>query len=216
MICAISRAGWLLGVGTILFAQSALATVSLIYTDKDSAPTSGTYTINSSFTLSVQIVTAGNPATQVDGVDYDLDASTSNIFQLQSRTVPADSPFDSAYDPSPPKEYLSPNTHENLGAIESSGGTTTGAGTYSVSNFIIAIPPSAAPGKYTLSFVLQQGSTLGAPDYVGAAPTYNSSSFDTLGTYAVTVVAPEPAAAIILPCVGLLGIRSRRRTARAG
>ena len=193
------------GTLSLVAIHASRGSVGLIFTDNDATPTAANVGSGGTFLLSAKL-TESLPTDQVSGVDYQIQSSNNGVFEFLSRnsqvagsnfTVP-NGLSDAALMPI----VLNPINGTDLGTSTNSGLAVSGAGIYELADFSFEVLPGTPAGTYTLSFV--STGTSGPP------PGYAVGSFDTLGTFAVTV--PEPVSMCLLgvPGMGLLLRRQKR------
>lgn len=207
-----------------LFLLAAAFTTSLTMTHasvlldfNDGTGTPNAVTINSGDAFSFNIFLTST-SEQTVGLSYFFLESTvanplnpgSGMFTITGRTITG-TPFTELQTSnttflSASNAVLDPQNNSDAGAIEPDL-TAQPAGTYFIANFTIQSSVSVAPGTYQINFV-------NAPNTVYLDQDLNAQSFDSLGTYTVTVV-PEPSAAVMLGAGCAIFAIIRRRSASA-
>ena len=180
------RSTLIIAAASILFiVHSSIASVGLLFTNGTSSYNSANVSPGASFGFSVK-VTETAASDQISGVDYQIHASTSGVFEFLSRNSQVSgSSFtysNGSSDSALTAVVLNPNNGTDLGTSTSTGAAIAGPGTYEISDFSFEVLPSAPKGIYTLSFA--------STDTAGAPPSYPVGNFSTLGTYTVFVPGP--------------------------
>ena len=179
------------------------ASVGLIFTDNDSTPNQTTASPGGVFPFSVKL-SETLTSEQISGVDYQILASTSGVFEfLHRNSQAAGNAFSSPNGQSDSQLLpivLNPSNGTDLGTSTGSGLGIAGPGTFEVSDFSFEVLPGTPAGIYTLSFAATSDS--------GPPPNYSTGSFNSLGTFAVTVSVPEPVSvAGVAACILMLSFR---------
>lgn len=199
--------------GFLLVQAEARASVVLEFDNGTAASDSVTIQPGSAFSFGVYLTST---AEQTVGLSYFLAESTvgnpanpgSGMFTITGRGV-SGSPYSELQTGntaflSAANAVLDPRNNNDAGGIEPSLEAQS-AGTYFVANFTIQSSALTAVGTYEITFA----------DAVYIDEVFEPHSFNTLGTYTVTVV-PEPGSFALVSVAGVLvlGRRVRRQIRR--
>jgi MYXO-CTERM domain-containing protein len=184
-------------------ATQALGAVSLSITDSLGDPGQVSVNPGQSFAFRVSVIVTGGE--EPTGLDYFLRSSSVPAgFRITARNFTTNNsafPDQNNTTLTGDEGDLNPDT-ALLGATRDPG--TLGNGTFTVTDYTLAVGPSAAPGTYTIT----TASNPGTGYTVGSG---NDQPLNGHGTYQVTVV-PEPTGlAAAAAGAGLLALARRRR-----
>ena len=189
------------------------ANVILEFSDHTATPTTEMVAPNTSFTVSLLLVSSDNAtADQVTGLDYNLVGPSSGIFTIVSRNSQSvNSSFTDTYvtpDSSLNNTPLDPSETDDLGASEANTSAPVSDGMFEVADYTISVENGTAPGSYTLTASAPASKGYG---YVGpntTMPPNIEMQFASIGSFVVVV--PEPSA-VSLGMVAAIGLLCRRR-----